>query len=509
MANKIWPVTPVFEHGKSIIFGVEVDSASSGFTWVIAREEANGSWKVAANGRKARTPDTDGGLEFTIVCKPVRELAEGAYQLLLYGRGVRVQAEGNLPKKARPLAQDSFAVVAKGDFPSGGLRGDGGAIQVQLVKDTTRAVAPGQFPSYLGFREGVGASGWETLLYGGASYQALLNKAKEYLKDFTVTTFDDIAPGYLEDRLKDPLHVLDVAVQRRLGGTQDLPRYELIWNYWQEEGMLVQTLNVILARFQNRRLPGRDPLARFDVTPLLALRNLLWDFAEEEQHRLTVRRRAAEYEYEYGLSLIGRAVPSSALNVERRSGFVEAFHRVIHLAHAFYKEFDDLTVNADAFPLYRALRDCHLVLSQGSQNQYGELAHQARAEFIVMQTILAEPQMREFLGGRPMTPYREPWMDRVDGMKTIQGWTDTSVMHFDDLATFSEQLVLSIRLGNWAGETVGKPQAEAWATAFRDPIQKYNAALTSATGVDLSTAMDATMPSTLLAQRLGDQRLRA
>ena len=29
---------------------------------------------------------------------------------------------------------------------------------------------------------------------------------------------------------------------------------ELIWSYWHEEGMLAQTLNAILARFQNRRL---------------------------------------------------------------------------------------------------------------------------------------------------------------------------------------------------------------------------------------------------------------
>ena len=74
--------------------------------------------------------------------------------------------------------------------------------------------------------------------------------------------------------------------------------------------MLVQTLNHILARFQNRRIgPEHDPLARFDLNPLLPLRNLLWGFTEDESHRLTVRRRAAEYEYEYGLPLVGRAVP--------------------------------------------------------------------------------------------------------------------------------------------------------------------------------------------------------
>ena len=68
--------------------------------------------------------------------------------------------------------------------------------------------------------------------------------------------------------------------------------------------------------------------------------------------------------------------------------------------------------------------------------------------------------MREFLGGRPMTSYPEAWMDRVDGMKLIQGWTDTSIMHFNDLATIGEQLVLTIRLGNWADPTVGEREAE-------------------------------------------------
>ena len=35
---------------------------------------------------------------------------------------------------------------------------------------------------------------------------------------------------------------------------------ELIWSYWHEEGMLVQTLNAILARFQNRRIARGGPI---------------------------------------------------------------------------------------------------------------------------------------------------------------------------------------------------------------------------------------------------------
>ena len=68
--------------------------------------------------------------------------------------------------------------------------------------------------------------------------------------------------------------------------------------------MLAQTLNHIVARFENRRVSAGDPLARFDVSPLLQLRSLLWTWVENEHRRLTVRRRAAEYEFEYGLRLI-------------------------------------------------------------------------------------------------------------------------------------------------------------------------------------------------------------
>ena len=52
---------------------------------------------------------------------------------------------------------------------------------------------------------------------------------------------------------------------------------ELIWNYWHEEGMLVQTMNAISWRFQNRRGPkDRDPLAMLEIDPLRGLNNLLW-----------------------------------------------------------------------------------------------------------------------------------------------------------------------------------------------------------------------------------------
>ena len=196
---------------------------------------------------------------------------------------------------------------------------------------------------------------------------------------------------------------------------------ELIWSYWHEEGMLVQALHAILARFQNRRLPsGKDPLSRFDLDPLRPLANLLWGFAEDEMHRLTVRRRAFEYDHEYGLTLLGRAVPDMH-TVDRRSRFVESFHALLHRCAAFFKQDDDTTVIADAFPLLNALRETHLILSEGAHNQFGDLPSAARAEMLIMQWLLARPEMRDFLGGRTMVPYEEAWMDRVDAMKPDPG----------------------------------------------------------------------------------------
>jgi len=39
----------------------------------------------------------------------------------------------------------------------------------------------------------------------------------------------------------------------------------------------------------------------------------------------------------------------------------------------FYKQDDDTTVKADAFPVLNALKEVHLVLSQGAHNQFGDL----------------------------------------------------------------------------------------------------------------------------------------
>jgi len=113
---------------------------------------------------------------------------------------------------------------------------------------------------------------------------------------------------------------------------------ELIWSYWHEEGMLVQSLNALCLRFQNKRSPYlRDPLAALRLAPLRPLNTLLWGYIQDEVNRLTLARRAYEYDHEYGLRLVGKAVPELQ-SVDSRSKFLEAFHNLLNATSRFYKE---------------------------------------------------------------------------------------------------------------------------------------------------------------------------
>jgi hypothetical protein len=263
---------------------------------------------------------------------------------------------------------------------------------------------------------------------------------------------------------------------------------ELIWSYWMEEGMLVQTINAIAQRFQNVRSSGaRDPLAQLEIDPLRPLNQLLWGFVQEETTRLSVLRRAHEYDHQYGFTLHGKAL-SELRTADRRSKFLESFHNLLWLCSKFFRLDDDTTVRADAFAVLNAIKETHYLLSHGAHNQFGDLPATARQEMLVQQYMLARPEMREFLGGRAMVPYPEPWMDRVDVVKNLKGWTDTSVVHFRDLATFGEQIVLSVRYGGWS--LIDDPNSAAnWARYWRAEIQGYLHAYRATTGVDLTAEL--------------------
>jgi hypothetical protein len=129
---------------------------------------------------------------------------------------------------------------------------------------------------------------------------------------------------------------------------------------------------------------------------------------------------------------------------------------------------------------------------------------------MLAQFILARPEIREFLQSRIMVPYKEPWMPQVDMMKSLQGWTDVTVTHFRDLGVYGEQLLLSVRYGDWINVN-DENSAKNWARYWRPEIQGYLHAYRAATGVDLTNpdSVDATLPALLLQRRQAmQQRVR-
>ena len=260
---------------------------------------------------------------------------------------------------------------------------------------------------------------------------------------------------------------------------------ELIWSYWLEEGMLIQTVEAVTRRFQNIRAPAdQDPLSHLNIDPLRPLNNLLWGFIQDEPRRLTVKRRAYEYIHQYGLSLHGKAAGHDS-TTEGHSKFVETFHNLLHLAATFFKGDDDTTVIADGHPLLKTLKEVHVLLAHGVHNQFGDLPWTARAEMLQQQWILAQPEILDFLKSQVTLSYEEAWMAQVDIMKTLQGWSQVSIAHFRDLAVYGERILLSVRYGSW---TIINDQdrAKNWARYWRPEIQGYVHAYRAANGIDLT-----------------------
>ena len=286
---------------------------------------------------------------------------------------------------------------------------------------------------------------------------------------------------------------------------------ELIWSYWHEEGMLVQSMNAIALRFQNKRRGADDPLVNLALDPLRPLNNLLWGFIQDESDRLSVPRRAYEYGNQYGISLVGKAV--RGFNpADSRTQFIEGFHNLLYRTMMFYRDDDDTTIVADAFALLNALREVHILLAEGAHNQFGDLPWKARKEMLIMQWMLSRPEIREFIRGRHMVPYQEPWIGTVDEMKRLQGWADVTTTHFHELAVCGEQILLSIRYGDWV-DVNDQEQARNWARYWRPEIQRYIHAYHTVTGVDLSVEITDTrvaeerfrQPSLLIADRIGQR----
>lgn len=288
---------------------------------------------------------------------------------------------------------------------------------------------------------------------------------------------------------------------------------ELIWSYWHEEGMLVQAVDAIAMRFQNKVPNGGNPLTQLELSPLRSLSSLFWGYVEDKHSCLTVARRSYEYSHQYGLSLLGRAVPAMR-PADPRSKFLEAFHSLLRRVTVFYKEDADTTVIADGFPLLNSLQEVHMLLAEGAHNQFRDLPWTARVEMLIQKWLLSRQEMQEFLRGRAMVPYKESWMGPADTLRRLLGWGDTPVTHFRDLGVYGEQILLSIRYGDWVNVT-DEDQAKNWGRYFKQAVHGYVCAYRAVTGVDLGHSgserenrVNSTLPSVLLQRRLAQQGVR-
>ena len=124
------------------------------------------------------------------------------------------------------------------------------------------------------------------------------------------------------------------------------------------------------------------------------------------------------------------------------------------------------------------------------------------------QWILARPEFRDYLPRRVMVAYPETWMHSVETMKGLQGWTDTSILHFHELGVYGERILLGARYKDWARE-LQPTTAANWARYWRAEIQGYLYAYRAVTGSDLTDGVDATMPGVLLRGRLPGARAAA
>jgi hypothetical protein len=250
-----------------------------------------------------------------------------------------------------------------------------------------------------------------------------------------------------------------------------------------EHGMLMRTMDAVCARFQNIYNVGEnDGLASYEISPLWPLGDLLWDWINHESTRLNPRRRIQEYQHQYGPSTLDRNV-LGVRAADVRTAFPEAFMNLLNLCEEFYKQDNQTTVIADAFPALVALREVHQILAMGAGNAAPQLTFAARVETLMMQLMLAQPELRAFLRVREMVPYDEAWMGPVDAMKDLQGWQHRSISHYRDLAVYGERIALSIRLADWtAGD---ENNAKNWLRVHKNAIRRVIHAYRAISDVEL------------------------
>ncbi|HUB50208.1 MAG TPA: carboxypeptidase-like regulatory domain-containing protein [Acetobacteraceae bacterium] len=253
-------------------------------------------------------------------------------------------------------------------------------------------------------------------------------------------------------------------------------RQPLLIELWHEmcleHGMMMRTMDAVCDRFENDLKPGEnDALTGYELTPLWGLSDFFWDWISHEPTRLSPKRRIQEYEHEYGPTSLGQGI-AGLRSADVRSAFPAAFTNLLNLCEVFYKEDNQTTVIADAFPALVGLREVHRILAMGAGNAAPQLTFAARVETLMTQLTLAQPELADFLRTRKMVPYDEAWMGQVDAMKDLQGWGQPSISNYRDLAVYGERILLSIRLGDW---TVGdEDNARNWLRHHRNAIKRFN-----------------------------------
>ena len=398
------------------------------------------------------------------------------------------------------------------------------------IEETCRAIGFEQYQAHIGrifelgpFQGEISRKLGELGARGVGAYRALreatelfvlmgggpLADRKSARQDATLREFGEVGPQMqqsrkeIEDGLRQYLHHGELPYIERVvnaaypsldldgSGLDTLRRrvlrQPLFLELWHEmcleHGMVMRTMDAVCARFQNIYNSGEnDGLASYEISPLWPLGDLLWDWINHTPTRLNPRRRIHEYRHKYGPTVLGGdAMAVRAADV--RTTFPDAFMNLLNLCEEFYKEDSQTTVIADAFPVLVALREVHQILAMGAGNASPQLTFAARVETLMMQLMLAQPELRAFLHVREMVPYDEGWMGQVDAMKDLQGWQDQSISHYRDLSVYGERILLSIRLADW---TAGhEDNAKNWARVHKNAIRRFAHAHRAISGVEL------------------------
>jgi hypothetical protein len=264
-----------------------------------------------------------------------------------------------------------------------------------------------------------------------------------------------------------------------------------------EHGMLMRTMEAISARFQNIYNRGEnDGLANYESSPLRALGDFFWGWINSETTRLNPRRRVQEYKHQYGPTALEGAL-GSVQTADVRSAFPDAFMNLMGLCEEFYKEDNQTTVIADAYPVLFGLRQVHQMLAWGMGNVAGPLTYAARVETLISQLVLAQPEVRAFLRVREMVPYDEAWQASVDAMVDLQGWRQPTITQHNDCARFGERILLSIRLADWtAGD---ETTARNWLRDNREAIRRFMYAQRAVTNPEFAATTSWSTPRPALA----------